>query len=47
MARKQTLLFASHPAYDNFILVFVLLNTVMMSMNGFVNTDNPPFNYIN
>jgi len=44
--RKKTLLFASHAAYDNFVLVLVLLNTVTMAMSGFVDTDQPPYSYI-
>jgi len=26
--------------------VFVLLNTVLMSLSGFVNTDNSPYSFI-
>ena len=47
VARKKTLLFVSSPIYDNFMLVIVLINTVMMSLSGFVNTDNPPYSNIN
>ena len=47
VARKKTLLFVSSPIYDNFMLIIVLINTVMMSLSGFVNTDESPYSNIN
>ena len=47
MVRKKTLLFASHPAYDNTVLLLVILNTVTMAMSGFVDIDTSPYIYIN
>jgi len=47
VARKKALLFASQPIYDNSILVVVMLNTLLMSMSGFVSTDASPYSYIN
>jgi len=37
--RKKLLLTVSHSAYDNFILLIVMLNTTLMSMNGYISTD--------
>ena len=45
--RKKTLLFVTRPLYDNFMLVIVIANTVILSMNGFVNTDLSPYSDIN
>jgi hypothetical protein len=45
--RKKLLLMVSHPAYDNFMLLIVMLNTTLMAMNGYISTDVPPYNYIN
>lgn len=45
--RKKTLLFISREAYDNFMLVVVLVNTVLMSLTGLVNTDQNPYAMIN
>lgn len=45
--RKKTLLFVTRPLYDNFMILTVIGNTVILALNGFVNTDNPPFSDIN
>lgn len=45
--RKKTLLFVTRPLYDNFMIIIVIGNTVILSLNGFVNTDDPPFSTIN
>lgn len=39
VCRKKLTIFASYSAYDNFMLLIVFLNTILMSMAGFVNTD--------
>lgn len=46
VARKQTLLFVSAPFYDNFVLLIVMANTILMAMSGFVNTDGDPYSTI-
>jgi hypothetical protein len=46
VARKQTLLFVSSSPYDNFILFIVIANTLLMSLSGFVETDNQPYSTI-
>lgn len=38
--RKKTLLFISKPFYDNLMLLLVLANTVILSLNGLVDTTN-------
>lgn len=45
--RKKILFIVSDPLYDNLMLVVVLLNTSLMSLNGYVQTDLPPYSYIN
>jgi len=45
--RKKTLLFVTRPLYDNFMLFCVIANTVILSMNGFVNTDKSPYSDLN
>lgn len=45
--RKKTLLFVTRPLYDNFMLICVIGNTIILSMSGFVNTDKSPYSDIN
>lgn len=45
--RKKILLTISYPAYDNFVLIIVILNTTLMSMSGYVPIDTSPYTYIN
>lgn len=45
--RKKILFIVSDPIYDNLILIVVLLNTLLMSLNGYVQTDSPPYSNIN
>jgi hypothetical protein len=45
--RKKVLLFVSRPVYDNSMLLIVLINTVIMSMNGLVDTDQSPYSDMN
>lgn len=45
--RKKMFLLVSHPIYDNVVLMIVFLNTTLMSLNGYVQTDSPPYSYIN
>lgn len=45
--RKKTLLFVTRPIYDNFMLFCVIANTVILSMSGFVSTDQSPYSDIN
>ena len=45
--RKKIVLTVSHSAYDNFVLIIVVLNTALMSMSGYVGIDMPPYTYIN
>lgn len=45
--RKKTLLFIKTPFYDNFMLLFVIGNTLTLSLNGFFNTDSDAFLTIN
>jgi hypothetical protein len=45
--RKKVLLFVSRPLYDNAMLIIVLINTVIMSMNGLVDTDQSPYSDMN
>ena len=47
VVRKKTLLFITRPLYDNFMLLLVILNTVMLSMNGLVDTEKAPYSDIN
>jgi hypothetical protein len=37
--RKKTLLLVTRPLYDNFMLLVVMMNTVVLAMNGLVDTD--------
>jgi hypothetical protein len=37
--RKKTLLFINKPLYDNLMLFFVLANTVILALNGLVDTS--------
>jgi hypothetical protein len=41
--RKKLLLTVSHSAYDNFMLLIVMLNTTLMAMNGYLPTDQSPY----
>lgn len=45
--RKKIYLFVTHSAYDNFILLIVLMNTTLMALSGYVQTDVSPYSYIN
>lgn len=45
--RKKVFLIVSHNAYDNFILLIVFLNTALMTLNGYIDTDLSPYSYIN
>ncbi len=45
--RKKMLLFVTRPIYDNTMLVMVLMNTAILSMNGLVDTDQSPYSDIN
>jgi len=45
--RKKTLLFVTRPLYDNLMLICVIFNTVILAMNGFVNTDQAPYSTMN
>ena len=45
--RKKTLLFVTSSIYDNFMLILVIGNTIILAMNGLVNTDNPPYTQLN
>ncbi len=45
--RKKTLLFVTQPLYDNLMLVLVIVNTVILSMNGLVDTDQSPYAEMN
>ena len=45
--RKKIVLTVSHSAYDNFVLIIVILNTALMSMSGYVSIDASPYSYIN
>jgi hypothetical protein len=37
--RKKTVLFINKPFYDNLMLLFVLANTVILALNGLVDTS--------
>ncbi len=45
--RKKVLLFVTRPLYDNLMLIFVLMNTAILSMNGLVDTDQSPYSNMN
>lgn len=45
--RKKLYLLVTHSAYDNFVLIVVLLNTALMSLNGYVAIDQAPYAHIN
>ena len=45
--RKKTLLFVTKPFYDNMMLIFVLGNTIILAMNGLVDTDSSPYSTLN
>lgn len=45
--RKKMLLFVTRPLYDNTMLIMVIANTIILSMNGLVDTDKPPFTDLN
>lgn len=45
--RKKLFLVVSHPAYDNIVLLVVFLNTALMSLSGYVPTDDPPYSNLN
>lgn len=45
--RKKTLLFISKPFYDNLMLCLVLANTIVLSMNGLVDTSSTNFVTLN
>jgi hypothetical protein len=45
--RKKTLLFVTKPLYDNSMLIFVIANTVILSMSGLVDTSQTPYAQLN
>lgn len=45
--RKKTLLFVTKPLYDNFMLILVIANTVILSMSGLVDTSQSPYAQLN
>lgn len=45
--RKKTLLFVTSSIYDNFMLILVIANTIILAMNGLVDTDSSPFTQLN
>ncbi len=45
--RKKTLLLISKGFYDNLMLTIVICNTLIMSLNGIVDTDLPPYSTFN
>ena len=47
MFRKKLLFIVSDPLYDNFMLVVVLFNTLLMALNGYLPTDSSPYSNIN
>lgn len=47
VVRKKTLLFVTKPVYDNFMLILVIANTVILSMSGLVDTSQTPYAQLN
>lgn len=45
--RKKTLLFINKPIYENSMLLFVIANTLTLSLNGLVETDSGPLVQLN
>lgn len=45
--RKKMLLLINKPLYDNFMLMLVLANTVILSLNGLVNTTSTALTNLN
>ena len=45
--RKKTLLFVTRPIYDNGMLLLVIANTLILSLNGTVDTSQSPYQELN